>query len=263
MYFVVPRALPSPDDWSSPLGISSRILASFILLMFTMASFSNPGIVPRNMKRPPELDDHLDIHQNPAHRYLRINEKTVKQKYCKTCMLFRPPRSKHCQFCDNCVLRFDHHCAWLGNCVGLNNYRFFVLLIYSASIYLTQCLWVISHVFGEVAGEMESASDWGIVRLLEAMFKEVKLDVLFIYCFLLLAAVLLLSVYHTVITLTNYTTNEHVKNYYKDNPFDFGWFLNCRQIYCMPELVLAQGDDKIEADYVPFGTFSEPMSFED
>lgn len=123
-----------------------------------------------------------------------------------------------------------------------------------------QCIWVISHVFGEVASEFDD--DWGIVRLLQALVKEVKLDVLFIYCFLLLAAVLLLSVYHTVITLTNYTTNEHVKNYYKDNPFDFGWWLNCRQIYCMPELVLATGDDKIEADYVPFGTFSEPMSFE-
>lgn len=261
MYYVVPRALPSPGDWSSPLGVSSRILAFFILAMFSLASFSNPGIVPRNSQRPKELDDHLDIHQNPAHRYLRINDKTVKQKYCKTCMLYRPPRSKHCQFCDNCVLRFDHHCAWLGNCVGLNNYRYFVLLIYSASFYLMQCIWCISHVFGEVADEFDDS--WGIVRLLEAMIKEVKLDVLFIYCLLLLAAVLLLSVYHTVITLTNYTTNEHVKNYYKDNPFDFGWFLNCRQIYCMPELVLPAGIDRIEADVVPFGTFSEPMSFED
>jgi hypothetical protein len=79
-------------------------------------------------------------------------------------------------------------------------------------------------------------------------------------------AVLLLSVYHTVITIMNLTTNEHVKNYYRDiNPFDAGPLLNCKQIYCFPELVLPEGgEDSIEADYVPFGAYvSETMSFDD
>jgi len=259
MYFVVPRALPA-EGWDSFLGISSRIMSWIIVGAFLLSSFSNPGIVPRNASRPDNCRlDH--VRSTPVPRYLRINDRCVKQKYCQTCNIYRPPRSKHCQFCDNCVLRFDHHCTWLGNCVGLNNYRYYTTLIYTASLYLLQCEWVIFHVLGEV--EVQS-NDWGLMEIFGPFWQEPKLIFLLVYCFVLLVAVLLLSVYHTVITLQNLTTNEHVKNYYTGiNPFDFGPAANCRQIYCMPELVMASGDDQIEMDYVQFGSFSEPLSFDD
>lgn len=39
---------------------------------------------------------------------------------------FRPARSRHCGICGFCVAKYDHHCVWLRNCIGLGNYSLFI-----------------------------------------------------------------------------------------------------------------------------------------
>ena len=39
--------------------------------------------------------------------------------------------TKHCGECNRCVKQFDHHCLFLNNCIGANNYKYFIALIYT------------------------------------------------------------------------------------------------------------------------------------
>jgi len=259
--FILPQIL-DPDEmlFGSFLGASQTVLAGVILIFFTLASCTNPGIVPRNASIPKELvPNYLGPDGQPLGRFLRINGIHVKQKFCATCNIFRPPRSKHCSSCDNCVLRFDHHCAWLGNCIGLHNYRYFVFLIYCSTVFLIECIYVVDRIVRNVSLSTYGP-DAGTIEWCLTLVQTPNLVGFLMYCIVLVVAVLLLSIYHTVIVLQNLTTNEHVRNYYRENPFDFGPPRNCLQIYWYPERVLAEGEDRVEADYGPHPSISDDES---
>ncbi|KNC50919.1 uncharacterized protein AMSG_07161 [Thecamonas trahens ATCC 50062] len=59
--------------------------------------------------------------------------------FCKKCNCVKPRRAHHCHVCKRCVLKMDHHCPWIHNCVGFYNHRYFVLFL----IYMwAGCLYV-------------------------------------------------------------------------------------------------------------------------
>lgn len=47
-------------------------------------------------------------------------------QYCKHCEAWQGLRTKHCHDCGRCVKKFDHHCFWVGTCVGEKNHARFV-----------------------------------------------------------------------------------------------------------------------------------------
>ena len=53
--------------------------------------------------------------------------KSSMVKKCQHCKCVKPPRSHHCSTCDRCVLKMDHHCPWMNNCIGLRNQKAFLL----------------------------------------------------------------------------------------------------------------------------------------
>jgi hypothetical protein len=47
-------------------------------------------------------------------------------RWCDFCHVYQPPDGAHCPDCNVCVAGYDHHCVWMGTCIGRGNYRQFV-----------------------------------------------------------------------------------------------------------------------------------------
>jgi len=47
------------------------------------------------------------------------------KRFCPYCQQAQPVRSKHCYDCGKCVVQFDHHCSWVGTCIGWRNHTHF------------------------------------------------------------------------------------------------------------------------------------------
>ncbi|XP_030261203.1 probable palmitoyltransferase ZDHHC14 [Sparus aurata] len=214
------------------------VLFVFVMGMLFRASFTDPGVLPRaTPDEAADLERQIDSagcsRPPPRTREVLINGQTVKLKYCFTCKIFRPPRASHCSLCDNCVERFDHHCPWVGNCVGRRNYRFFYLFILSLS-FLT--IFIFAFVITHVILRSNRTGFLSALKDSPASVLEV------VVCFFSVWSIVGLSGFHTYLISSNQTTNEDIKGSWstkrgKDNfnPYSYGNILtNCCAALCGP-----------------------------
>ena len=64
-------------------------------------------------------------------------KKTGRMRFCDHCQKLKPDRAHHCRLCDICILKMDHHCPWIANCVGFWNYKYFMLTLHYSVIATT------------------------------------------------------------------------------------------------------------------------------
>ncbi|TYH89550.1 hypothetical protein ES332_D01G269900v1 [Gossypium tomentosum] len=146
------------DRWfglmTSP-GIMNAVaftgVAFMCVLNYAYAILADPGRVPSSFM--PDIEDpEVPIHE--------IKRKGGDLRFCQKCSCFKPPRAHHCRVCKRCILRMDHHCNWINNCVGHANYKvFFVFVVYAVIACIYSLILLVGSLTNDSQNDKQRSAD--------------------------------------------------------------------------------------------------------
>ncbi|KAJ9663662.1 palmitoyltransferase for Vac8p [Neophaeococcomyces mojaviensis] len=134
-------------------------VAMYIMLntCYTVAVFTNPGSPLQDSTKNTRGGKYSVLPTSePSFDMRGIDTITVSStggaRFCKKCQVLKPDRTHHCSTCKRCVLKMDHHCPWLSTCLGLHNYKAFILFLIYTSLFCWVCFvstayWVWTEIF--------------------------------------------------------------------------------------------------------------------
>lgn len=163
----------------------------------------------------------------------------VKLKWCDRCQHVRHPRTHHCRQCDLCIDRFDHHCVWVCNCVGVRNQRYFFGFVISSCVYVTLVMIVtscrIKSIYSAAANDVDPSKPvlgrlWN--RMAAVVWTNPICFLIFTTSILFILPLLNLLIFHVVLIVNNRTTLEEFReeSLIAPNPYNLGWRKNIKSL---------------------------------
>lgn len=138
------HALPRSRDrlgypagrWSEPTVFN--FVTIIMLICYARCILVSPGTVP-NREDDPSWVYPLDCESEALAEastpgQLAETKRSGERRHCKWCGKYKPDRCHHCRVCRACILKMDHHCPWIYNCVGFGNHKYFFLLFFYAVV---------------------------------------------------------------------------------------------------------------------------------
>jgi ankyrin repeat protein len=115
------------------------------LIFYIKLIFMDPG-------RPKKYITINNIKQIMKLKEVKIN----LFKYCPKCLVRRAKNLRHCVICDECCEGFDHHCYWVNNCIGKNNYNYFIIFLFLSffDVLYIMIICIISFFVGNLDGKI-------------------------------------------------------------------------------------------------------------
>ena len=102
------------------------LIAGMAIWSHFQAMTTNPGAVPPDAQPLPENHSQCI----PATNDSTTPSPSTNLRLCRRCKAYKPPRAHHCSICKRCVIKMDHHCPWVNNCVGIGNHKYFLLFVF-------------------------------------------------------------------------------------------------------------------------------------
>jgi len=199
-------------------------------------------------------EDDIPLNQLRNRKFIGNQLKGYTPLKCDKCNGYKPARTHHCSICNRCVLRMDHHCPWVANCVGYNNVAYFdrflgyvtVLCLYNLFLIGKRILNVIDYQNKNryEFNSFESSSDplekvYPLINKKEMTFIVINLIMLFVVIFLVSPLFAFQVMYATSNTSTiEDRENKKIQILIEKGevpdmkyPYDYGWLENLKDIY--------------------------------
>jgi len=207
------------DDRGFLEVIIFNVLTTLLVASYVRCILVHPGTIP-------------DKHEDPSWEYvpeaskveslLQETKKSGERRHCKWCAKYKPDRCHHCRVCRMCILKMDHHCPWIYNCVGFRNHKYFFLLLFYAAL---DCDFITLTMLESVQNSIRTETEF------TAMFFLLFGETLAAFMGIL---VTMFFLFHVWLTTKAMTTIEYCEKYGKSkdkkNPFDRGLGPNIREV---------------------------------
>jgi hypothetical protein len=217
------------------------------MLSFVRAVFTHPGRIPdswivgaedteKGAFVPPQLAA-MEVKSDGSRRICRKSQPNV----------YKPDRAHFCKVLSSCVLKMDHFCPWLNNCIGFFNYKFFYLFIMYMVCVTTFMIYSMTAPFvQDVSSDSAVYIDFS---------KEFRVTLTYLVLCLLAIALTCFFCFHTYLLCFNYSTIEFLEKRSCNPPpdhvnrYDLGLFKNVASVlgtnplfWLLPTRCTCEGD---------------------
>eukprot|EP00438_Fugacium_kawagutii_P020629 Skav223012 [mRNA] locus=scaffold1422:77970:78995:+ [translate_table: standard] len=122
MYFAMFLCcMRTPDGWKSKwwtLVIFHKCFG-LSLISYVKGVVTSPGCIPDSWKPG-------SVAEGKIVNLVRERKRSGELRFCSREMKYKPDRAHYCSNLQCNVLRMDHYCPWMSNCIGHFNYKYFL-----------------------------------------------------------------------------------------------------------------------------------------
>ena len=186
-----------PRTRQHQIAVYWTVALEFLLLASLLKTvFTNPGKINRAVWG--------DDAESLARPHCCLVKSSGYPRYCRKCRLFKPDRAHHCSSCGQCVLKLDHHCIFLNNCVGYRNQKHFILFLFYVVMNSVGILVCTAFTDGGISRRDTRKID-AVVEKIACGFGVMMASVVAIACAIVIAGFMSCHIYFV---WANVTTNE-------------------------------------------------------